>query len=160
MRKTINALTTFAAITALAMLSARNLAADTQPETKSVTIDNFNFTPQTLTISVGTTVTWTNRDDVPHTVTSDDKKFKSRALDTDEGFSHTFSAPGTYGYYCSIHPHMRGKVVVKQVEPSQELRSRSPLNRVSREVRTRMGCGARGQNGAVDVSDCCSTCHL
>jgi plastocyanin len=78
-----------------------------------VTIDNFNFTPAAMTVSAGTKVTWVNKDDVPHTVTSDDKLFGSRALDTDDTFSFTFQSPGTYTYYCSVHPKMTGKVVVK-----------------------------------------------
>ena len=76
-------------------------------------INNFSFTPQTLTVRAGTTVTWVNKDDVPHTVTSNDKKFKSRALDTDEKFSYTFSARGTNSYFCSVHPHMTGKIIVQ-----------------------------------------------
>ncbi len=78
-----------------------------------VKIDNFSFGPATLTISAGTTVTWTNRDDIPHTVVSDDKVFKSPVLDTDEKFSYTFTKTGTYPYFCSIHPKMTGKVVVQ-----------------------------------------------
>ena len=78
-----------------------------------VKIDNFSFGPTTLTVAAGTTVTWTNRDDIPHTVVSDDKIFKSKVLDTDEKFSFTFSKPGTYEYFCSIHPKMTGKVVVQ-----------------------------------------------
>jgi len=64
-------------------------------------------------VEVGTTVTWTNRDDIPHTVVSDEKVFKSKVLDTDEKFSFTFTKPGTYGYFCSVHPKMTGKVVVQ-----------------------------------------------
>ena len=79
----------------------------------AVTIDNFSFSPASITVPVGTTLTWTNRDDIPHTVVSDDKKFKSKALDTDEKFSFTFTEPGTYPYFCSIHPKMVGKVVVE-----------------------------------------------
>ena len=79
-----------------------------------VKIDNFAFGPATVKVSAGTTVTWTNRDDVPHTVVSDDKTtFKSKALDTDEQFSFTFSKPGKYSYFCSVHPKMTGKVVVQ-----------------------------------------------
>lgn len=78
-----------------------------------VKIDNFNFTPPVMTVSTGTKVTWVNKDDVPHTVTSDDKLFGSRAMDTDDKFSFTFQAPGTYPYYCSVHPKMTGKVIVK-----------------------------------------------
>jgi len=79
-----------------------------------VTIDNFTFAPVTLTVPAGTTVKWVNRDDIPHTVVSDDKRtFKSKALDTDDSFSYTFTQPGTYTYFCSIHPKMTGQVVVK-----------------------------------------------
>ena len=79
-----------------------------------VRIDNFSFAPQSLTVPAGSTVTWTNRDDIPHTVvsTEDPKAFRSKALDTDEKFSFTFSKPGTYPYFCSIHPKMTGKVIV------------------------------------------------
>ena len=79
----------------------------------SVAIDNFSFSPASITVPAGTTLTWTNRDDIPHTVVSDDKKFKSKALDTDEKFSFTFTEPGTYSYFCSIHPKMRATVTVK-----------------------------------------------
>jgi plastocyanin len=78
----------------------------------SVKIDNFSFGPTEVSIPAGTTVTWTNNDDVPHVVASDDKLFKSKPLDTDDHFSFTFSKPGTYMYYCSIHPKMTAKVVV------------------------------------------------
>jgi plastocyanin len=79
----------------------------------TVKIDNFSFTPTTVTIPVGTTVTWTNADDIPHTVVSDDKTFKSKALDTDEKFSYTFTKAGTYSYFCSLHPKMTAKIVVQ-----------------------------------------------
>ena len=78
-----------------------------------VTVDNFSFGPETLKVSVGTTVTWTNRDDIPHTVVSTDGVFKSKVRDTDEKFSFTFTKAGTYPYYCSVHPKMTGKVVVQ-----------------------------------------------
>jgi plastocyanin len=78
-----------------------------------VKIDNFSFGPMAITVSVGTTVTWINRDDIPHTVVSTDKVFKSKVLDTDEKFSFTFTKPGEYPYFCSIHPKMTGKVVVQ-----------------------------------------------
>ena len=87
--------------------------AQTQSSMAEVKIDNFSFGPATLTVAAGTTVTWSNRDDIPHTVVSDDKAFKSKVLDTDEKFSFTFTKPGTYGYFCSIHPKMTGKVVVQ-----------------------------------------------
>jgi len=88
-------------------------AAEEQPTTNAVTIDNFMFTPMELTISVGSTVTWTNKDDVPHTVVSVDHLFKSKALDTDDTFSFTFPNSGTYEYFCSVHPRMTGKIIVK-----------------------------------------------
>lgn len=98
---------------ALVAGAVTRLAAADSTKPKEVKIDNFSFTPQTLTVHAGTTVTWVNQDDVPHTVTSTDKQFKSRALDTNERFQHTFSAPGTYNYFCSVHPHMTGKIVVQ-----------------------------------------------
>jgi amicyanin len=78
-----------------------------------VKIDNFKFGPEAVTIAAGTTVTWTNRDDIPHTVVSTGGVFKSRVMDTDEKFSYTFSKPGTYEYFCSVHPKMTGKVIVQ-----------------------------------------------
>ncbi len=77
-----------------------------------VVVDNFSFAPATTSVAVDATVTWTNHDDVPHNVVSRDKKFASPVLDTDQRFSHTFDAAGTYKYYCSIHPMMTGEVVV------------------------------------------------
>ena len=79
----------------------------------TVKIDNVNFTPPTLVVAPGTTVTWTNEDDSPHSVREKDGKFKSAALHTDDTFSQTFTAPGEFEYFCSIHPRMTGKVVVK-----------------------------------------------
>ena len=78
-----------------------------------IKIDNFVFGPKTITVPVGTTVTWTNSDDIPHTSVSTDGVFKSRVLDTDEKFSYTFTKPGKYPYYCTIHPKMTGTVVVR-----------------------------------------------
>jgi plastocyanin len=88
-------------------------SAQQKPETTEVKIDNFSFGPGTLTVPVGTTVTWTNRDDIPHTVVSTEGAFKSKVLDTDEKFAYTFSKAGTYPYFCSIHPKMTGKVIVQ-----------------------------------------------
>jgi plastocyanin len=88
-------------------------AAETNPSGPEVKIDNFSFTPQQITVKAGTTITWTNRDDIPHTVTSTDSIFKSKTLDTDEKFTTTFTKPGTYPYFCSIHPKMTGKVIVE-----------------------------------------------
>ena len=92
---------------------AGKAAAQAAANPAAVRIDNFNFTPLTLVVAPGTTVTWTNADDTPHTVREKDGKFKSAALDTDDTFSQTFTAPGEYEYFCSIHPRMVGKIVVK-----------------------------------------------
>ena len=78
-----------------------------------IKIDNFTFSPQTLTVPVGATITWINDDDVPHTVVDTGKRFKSAALDTDDKFSFTFTTAGEYSYFCGIHTHMTGKIVVK-----------------------------------------------
>ena len=78
-----------------------------------VNIDNFFFTPAELTVSVGTTVKWLNRDDIPHLVVDSNKVFRSKALDTDDSFSFTFTDAGTYTYFCGLHPHMTGKIIVK-----------------------------------------------
>jgi plastocyanin len=104
-----------AALVAGVGLVSRPAARAAAPEGKleAVKIDNFSFSPSSITIPVGTTVRWTNRDDIPHTVVSDDKVFKSKALDTDEEFTYTFSKAGTYSYFCSIHPKMTAKVVVQ-----------------------------------------------
>lgn len=82
------------------------------PAATEVKIDNFSFAPQTVTVQAGTAVHWTNRDDIPHTVVSEDKSFKSKVMDTDEDFTYTFTKPGTYSYFCSLHPKMTAKVVV------------------------------------------------
>jgi len=118
MRKTvwIAGLVTTVMIAMLWSAGTPSVIANTQqPASVDVKIDNFSFGPATLTVTVGTTITWTNRDDIPHTVVSadDPKVFKSKVLDTDEKFSYTFAKPGTYPYYCSIHPKMTGKVVVQ-----------------------------------------------
>jgi plastocyanin len=100
----------------LLVLGLSNIAANAQqapPAANEIRIDNFTFGPETTTVPVGTTVTWTNRDDIPHTVVSTDKAFKSKVLDTDEKFSSTFSKAGVFEYFCSIHPKMTGKIVVK-----------------------------------------------
>ena len=87
-------------------------AADAGTST-TVTIDNFVFSPMTIEVPRGTTVTWINKDDIPHVVASTSGKFKSRAIDTDGQYTYTFTDPGTYEYYCSVHPKMTGKIVVK-----------------------------------------------
>jgi amicyanin len=82
-------------------------------EENVVTIDNFTFTAPELTVAVGTTVKWVNHDDIPHNVVNKDKVFRSKALDTDDSYSFTFASAGTYDYFCGLHPHMQGKIVVK-----------------------------------------------
>ncbi len=79
------------------------------------TIDNFSFSPAELIVAVGTRVTWTNRDDIPHTVTdvATPRAMRSPPMDTGESFAFTFDKPGTYSYFCSLHPHMQGTVVVQ-----------------------------------------------
>src|SRR4051812_35511551 len=83
------------------------------PAAASVAIDNFTFNDPVVTVKPGTTVTWTNRDDIPHTVVAKDGSFKSKVLDTGDRFSFTFAKVGQFGYFCSIHPHMTGTIVVK-----------------------------------------------
>jgi plastocyanin len=84
-------------------------------KTEAVRIENYSFSPASLTVPVGTTVTWTNHDDVPHTIVADDnpRTFRSAGLDTDDNFSFTFAKAGTYRYFCSVHPHMTGTIVVR-----------------------------------------------
>jgi len=80
----------------------------------AISIDNFSFAPATLTVKAGTTVTWTNKDDIPHGIASSNNAFKkSGALDTDDSYSFTFTTPGTYRYFCYLHPHMVGSIVVE-----------------------------------------------
>ena len=99
----------------LLFAASSRVAASDQPSAANVAvkIDNFVFGPQAITVPVGTTVTWTNSDDIPHTAVSTDGVFKSKVMDTDEKFSYTFTKPGTYSYFCSVHPKMTGQVVVK-----------------------------------------------
>jgi len=78
-----------------------------------VVIENFSFAPATLTVKAGTKVTWINRDDVPHTVNENDKRFKSSTMDTDDQFSYTFSSPGMFSYFCALHPKMTGQIIVQ-----------------------------------------------
>ncbi|MEA3069074.1 MAG: hypothetical protein QOD29_520 [Alphaproteobacteria bacterium] len=87
------------------------------PDTK-VEIDNFAFSPARITVKAGTTVAWLNADDTPHTVASSSKLFKSKVLDTDGSFSFTFTTPGMYEYFCSLHPYMTGTVVVEATSGS------------------------------------------
>lgn len=108
--------------TALLALAAIGAAATLLPAARgatvapaAVTIDNFTFGPASVTVPAGTTITWTNRDDIPHTVTAADtpRRFRSPPLDTGDHFAVTFTQPGTYRYICSLHPMMQGTVVVQ-----------------------------------------------
>jgi len=108
-----------AAFGVVLLVAAATFAARSAPATDAeVDIDQFTFLPQRITVKAGTTVTWINEDDVPHTVASSDKVFKSKALDTADKFSFTFTTPGTYDYFCSVHPHMTGAVVVEAASGS------------------------------------------
>jgi plastocyanin len=119
MRRSVRTVALVSAVLMAAMLfvACENVpragAAPATAAAPEVKIDNFSFGPGSITVAAGTTVTWTNRDDIPHTVVADDKAFKSKALDTDDKFSYTFTKPGTYSYFCSVHPKMTGKVVVQ-----------------------------------------------
>lgn len=85
----------------------------TSSTANQVIVENFSFQPGTLTVKAGTTVTWVNHDDEPHTVNENNKTFKSGTLDTDAKFSYKFTSPGTYSYFCSLHPRMTGQIIVK-----------------------------------------------
>ena len=88
-------------------------ADDAAPPEQQVAIYNYKFSPEVLTVPVGTKVTWTNKDDVPHSVVSSDKRFpQSGGLDTGDHYSYTFTDAGSYEYFCSLHPFMKGKIVV------------------------------------------------
>jgi plastocyanin len=118
MKKTLWIFALLALVTAVlgitvASQSGLVFAAGEPASANAVKIDNFTFSPVTLTIAPGSTVKWTNKDDVPHTVVSSDKAFKSNTLDTDQEFTYTFTKPGTYSYFCSLHPKMTATVVVK-----------------------------------------------
>src|SRR5437879_12211588 len=124
MRRSVSiAVLTVALVIGLGTIDIRHVSvlasAQQKAETTEVKIDNFSFGPGTLTVPAGTTVTWINRDDIPHTVVSTEGVFKSKVLDTDEKFSFTFSKAGTYPYFCSIHPKMTGKVIVQGVRSNR-----------------------------------------
>ena len=99
----------------LAMTSAARASLEKTAATNEVKIDNFSFTPKFLSVKAGTVVTWTNRDDIPHNVVSTEKKFASPVLDTDQSFSFKFQEPGSYPYFCKIHPMMTGTIVVEKI---------------------------------------------
>lgn len=91
----------------------RGKSEEAKTQATEIKVDNFTFGPATLTVPVNSTVTWVNKDDIPHVIASNDGLFKSKALDTDDKFSYPFTKAGTYAYYCSLHPKMQGKVVVE-----------------------------------------------
>jgi len=95
------------------LVAAIILPAGAQTAPVAVGIDNFTFNPQTLKVKAGATVTWTNKDDIPHAIAAVNKEFKSKALDTGDAYSFTFTTPGTYAYFCSLHPHMTGTIMVE-----------------------------------------------
>lgn len=102
------------AIAALPTVGAGGQAAlAAAAHTATIQIDNFKFTPPDLTVNAGTTVIWKNADDSPHRIADVGGGYASAALDTDDSYSHTFAAPGVYNYICSLHPYMKGKIVVK-----------------------------------------------
>jgi plastocyanin len=109
-RRLLPALALVLVVAAVWCVNAQALA---QNVAAKVTIDNFTFAPAELTVSVGTTVTWDNHDDIPHTVVEKNTLFRSKALDTDDSYSFTFTSAGTYDYFCGLHPHMVGKIIVK-----------------------------------------------
>ncbi len=93
-------------------LRAAAQTAEEEVKAATVTIDNFTFSPETLTIKPGTKVTFLNRDDIPHTVVAVDKAFKSKALDTDDSYEFVFTTAGVFDYFCGLHPHMKAKIIV------------------------------------------------
>jgi plastocyanin len=96
------------------LLAAGVLFARAEDAPSTVFIDNFVFAPKELKVKAGTTVTWTNRDDIPHGIASSNNAFaKSKAMDTDESYSFTFTTPGNYQYFCYLHPHMVGSIAVE-----------------------------------------------
>src|SRR3974377_392497 len=101
------------AIAPAGAVQAQTLAANAAVTAPAVRIDNFTFTPAEVIVSAGTAVTWVNGDDIPHTVASSSNAFRSKVMDTDQQYSFTFTKPGTYEYFCALHPHMLGKVIVK-----------------------------------------------
>ena len=100
-------------LVSLSLMSPPYFKGDSKPQTAEVRVDNFTFGPQSITVPVNTTVTWVNRDDIPHVIVSTDGVFRSKALDTDDKYSFTFTKAGTYPYFCGIHPKMVGKIVVQ-----------------------------------------------
>ena len=117
MRRAVSVFVVSIVVAAALMLVAQNRieagVPQAKPQNAEVKIDNFSFTPASITVAAGTTITWTNRDDIPHTVVEKRLSFRSKALDTDNAYSYTFATAGSFDYFCSLHPHMVGKIIVK-----------------------------------------------
>ena len=103
----------FALILTLAICGVAVTSRTSATNSNEIVIKNFSFEPATLTVKVGTPVTWVNNDDEPHTATATDKRFNSKTLDNGDRFSQELNAPGVYNYYCALHPHMTGKIIVQ-----------------------------------------------
>jgi plastocyanin len=110
----LSVMTLSALVLSFFVLHARNASSqDANTRSTEIKVDNFTFSPGTLIVAVGSSVTWTNKDDIPHVIASTDGLFKSKALDTDDHYSYHFTKAGTYNYFCSIHPKMTGKIIVQ-----------------------------------------------
>ena len=102
------------AVVAILMLQpTRARSEEVKSSPTQISVDNFTFAPNTVTVPINSTVTWVNKDDIPHVIASNDGLFKSKALDTDDKYSYTFNKAGTYAYYCSVHPKMVGTILVQ-----------------------------------------------
>ena len=112
----MNAVSLWARTRSATLLGARNVDADAAPAATKVevSITKFAFAPKDVTIAPGTRIVWTNRDEAPHTVTSNDKTFGSKGMDTDDRYDHTFATEGDFGYICAVHPFMTGVVHVRK----------------------------------------------
>ncbi|HEV2488376.1 MAG TPA: cupredoxin family copper-binding protein [Candidatus Acidoferrales bacterium] len=108
-------------------MAGKSVSGDATPKTASksfnVEIKDFAFAPATITVPVGAKITWVNKDEEPHTVVSTDHVFLSKALDTDEQFSFTFDKPGTYEYFCSVHPRMTARIIVVSAKDRQQMKT-------------------------------------
>lgn len=113
-RCSLRACAAFALSIGASFVTPATLAAASPAPTVDVSITKFAFAPQEITIAPGTKITWTNRDEAPHTVTSSDKSFASKGLDTDDRFEHTFAGEGDFVYICTLHPFMTGVVHVRK----------------------------------------------
>lgn len=112
-RMLVLAVSLFVGLSAIPLISRLRKPRPVQASSVEARIDNFSFSPQSIVVRAGTQITWTNRDDIPHTVVEEGKTFKSAVLDTDEKFTFRPTKPGTYKYFCSIHPKMTAKLVVE-----------------------------------------------